>query len=75
MRRWRGQVLQRTFQVHRPQQRGLAGAVRPEERHHVALLDFEVDVEEDLVGPVEEVEVVDLQCGHGAAGLAPLALA
>ena len=56
------------------QQRGLAGAVGPEQRHHLALFDLEVDVEEDLVRAVEEVEVVDLQRRDLPAGLAPLAL-
>ena len=56
------------------QQGGLAGPVRPEQGHHLALLDLEVDVEEDLVRAVEEVEVVDLEGRDVPARLAPLAL-
>ena len=56
------------------QQGGLAGAVRPEQGHDLPLGDLEVDAEQDLVGAVVEVEVVDLQGGQVAAGRPPLAL-
>jgi hypothetical protein len=54
---------------HGPQQRALAGAVGPEQGHDLAFGHLEVDIEEHLLGPVEEVEVVDLQGGDLAARL------
>ena len=59
---------------HRPQQGGLSGSVGAQQGQDLALGDLQVDVEEHLVGAVEEVEVVDLQGGHGPTGLAALAL-
>ena len=59
---------------HGPQQGGLAGAVGAQQGEDLPLGDLEVDVEQHLVGAVEEVEVVDLQGRHRPAGLAALAL-
>ena len=53
----------------RAQQRRLAGAVRAEQREHLALLHFEADVEEHLHRAVAEVEVVDLQHAGCRRGL------
>ena len=58
---------------HGPQQRALAGAVGAEQRHDVAFGDLQVDVEQHLLRPVEEVHVVDLERRDGAPGLASLA--
>lgn len=47
-------------------ERGLAGAVRPEQRHPFAALDAEVDAEERLVPVgIGEREPGDLQGGRG----------
>src|SRR5664279_2551652 len=45
----------------RIQARRLAGAVRPDERDDLALLDVEAHVPEDLHVPVEHVDVLDLK--------------
>jgi hypothetical protein len=50
---------------HRPQQRALAGAVGAEEGHDLPFRHLQVDVEQDLLGAVVEVEVVDLQRRDG----------
>ena len=59
---------------HRAQQGGLARPVGAQQGHDLPVAHLEVDVEEDLIGPVVHVEVVDLERRHRAAGLATLAL-
>ena len=39
----------------------LAGAVAPEQRHHLALADLERDIEQDMRRAVKTVEIRDLQ--------------
>jgi hypothetical protein len=45
----------------RVHERRLAGAVRPEQRHHLPLLDAEARAPEDLLVRAEDVEAVGLQ--------------
>ena len=59
---------------HRAEERGLAGAVGPEERGHLTVCNFEVDVEEHLLVAVEEVEVVHLERRYRPSGLTALTL-
>ena len=49
--------------------RRLAGAVAAEQRHHLALADLERDIEQDMRGAVEAVEVGDLEL-HAVRSLA-----
>jgi hypothetical protein len=57
-----------------PQQGRLAGPIGAQQGHDLTLADLEVDIEQHLVLPVEEIEVVHLQCRDGRPGLAALAL-
>ena len=41
--------------------RRLSGAVRPDERHHLALPDPQAHSPQGLHGPVEDVDVLDFQ--------------
>ena len=57
---------------HGPQQGALARTVGAQQRHDVALGDLQVHVEQDLLRPVVEVHVVDLQGRDLSARLASL---
>jgi len=57
-----------------PQQRRLAGPVGAQQRHDLALLDVEVDIEEDLVTTVEDTDAAADQELGGALRLQALGL-
>ena len=58
----------RGHDAHQALQRGaLAGAVAPEEGHHLVLLDAQADVEQDVRIAVEAVQPLDLEQAHATS--------
>jgi hypothetical protein len=48
------------------QQRALAGAVGPDQRHHLAGLDVQADALDGLDGAVGDAQVAHVEHAHGA---------
>ena len=57
-------AARRNLARQRPQRRGLAGAVGAEQRHHVALVDHEVDAVNDVDASVARMKTTDAQELH-----------